>query len=128
MERISSRAGHRRLLKCAAPLSPSKGSIVVDYDVILKAQYTPGFDSTLDNIVSNLETKIKNATAVQVQHANDTTCSGNVVVEGCSLRVSHSSLHARETGGMLGKKAGGACGTLGSVSRAGACHSCLALR
>lgn len=110
------------------PLSPpSKGSIVVDYDVILKAQYTPGFDNTLDNIVSNLETKIKNATTVQVQDANN-TCSGNVVVEGCTLRVSHSSPHPRETGGMLGKKAGGACGTLGSVSRAGACHSCLAPR
>lgn len=100
---------------------PSKGSIVVDYDVLLKAQYTSEFESTLNDIVSNLETKIKNATAIQVQDANN-SCSGKAVTEGRTLRVTHSSLHPRETGGKLGKKAGGDCGTLGSVSRAGACH------
>ncbi|EDM13281.1 rCG21712, isoform CRA_a [Rattus norvegicus] len=64
----------------------SKGSIVVDYDVILKAQYTPGFDSTLDNIVSNLETKIKNATTVQVQDDNN-TCSALLCFNSTATRV-----------------------------------------
>lgn len=67
------------------PSLPSKGSIVVDYDVILKAQYTPGFENTLDNIVSDLEVKIKNATTVQVQDTNN-SCSGKVFLEGHTFR------------------------------------------
>lgn len=67
------------------PSLPSKGSIVVDYDVILKAKYTPGFENTLDTVVKNLETKIKNATEVQVQDVNN-NCSGKVFLEAQTLR------------------------------------------
>lgn len=67
------------------PSLPSKGSIVVDYDVILKAQYTPGFENTLENIVSDLEVKIKNATNHQVQDANN-SCSGKGSLEGHTSR------------------------------------------
>lgn len=73
------------------PSVPSKGSIVVDYDVILKAQYTPGFESKLDNIVTDLGIKIKNATEVQVQEANK-NCSGKVLLEGHTLREQPTNL------------------------------------
>lgn len=67
------------------PSHPSQGSIVVDYDVILKASYTPEYENALDIIVKNLETVIKNATEFLVQDAND-KCSGKVLPEGRTLR------------------------------------------
>ncbi|GAB1290316.1 Mucin 3, intestinal [Apodemus speciosus] len=65
--------------------SLSKGSIVVDYDVILRAPYTPEYENTLDNVVKNLETKIKNATTVLVQ-TND-TCSALLCFNSTATRV-----------------------------------------
>ncbi|XP_052610945.1 mucin-17-like [Peromyscus californicus insignis] len=51
-----------------------KGSIVVDYDVILKAPYTEGYENALQNISSNVREKIQNATAQQV--LVDNNCTG----------------------------------------------------
>jgi len=68
----------------------SKGSIVVDYDVILKAKYTPGFENTLDTVVKNLETKIKNATEVQVQDVNN-NCSALLCFNSTATKVQNSA-------------------------------------
>uniref|UniRef100_A0A8C8TMT4 Mucin 3, intestinal n=1 Tax=Peromyscus maniculatus bairdii TaxID=230844 RepID=A0A8C8TMT4_PERMB len=43
-----------------------KGSIVVDYDVILKAPYTEGYENVVEDIRNNVKEKIQNATAQQV--------------------------------------------------------------
>ncbi|KAL6093958.1 hypothetical protein STEG23_027006 [Scotinomys teguina] len=51
-----------------------KGSIVVDYDVILKANYTEGYESVLEDISNNVEEKIKTATQNQVLFNN--SCTG----------------------------------------------------
>lgn len=64
----------------------SQGSIVVDYDVILKASYTPGYENELDSIVKNLETVIKNATEVLVQDANN-SCSDFLCFNSTATRV-----------------------------------------
>lgn len=68
------------------PISPhSQGSIVVDYDVILKTNYTPEYESTLDSIVKDLKTKIENATEHLVVDDNK-NCSGKVLLEAHTLR------------------------------------------
>lgn len=69
----------------------SKGSIVVDYDVILKSQYVSEFESSLNDIVSNLETKIKNATTLQVQDSNN-NCSALLCFNSTLTRVQTSNV------------------------------------
>nr|XP_048289968.1 mucin-17 [Myodes glareolus] len=49
------------------------GSIIVDYDVILKTQYTPDYEDVLQEIKSNVQEKIINATEVQVSANNNCT-------------------------------------------------------
>lgn len=66
------------------PYLPRSGSIIVDYDVILKTQYTPDYKDVLQEIKSNVQEKIINATEVQVSANNN--CTGKALLEGRALR------------------------------------------
>lgn len=58
---------------------------MVDYDVILKAPYTEGYENVVEDIRNNVKEKIQNATAQQV--LVDSNCSeGKVLLEGSALR------------------------------------------
>lgn len=58
---------------------------MVDYDVILKAPYTEGYENVVEDIRNNVKEKIQNATAQQV--LVDNNCSkGKVLLEGSALR------------------------------------------
>lgn len=67
------------------PYLPRNGSIIVDYDVILKAQYTSDYKNVLQEIKNNVQEKIINATKVQVSGANN-NCTGKALLEGRALR------------------------------------------
>lgn len=56
----------------------------MDYDVILKTQYTPDYEDVLQEIKSNVQEKIINATEVQVSANNN--CTGKALLEGRALR------------------------------------------
>lgn len=56
----------------------------MDYDVILKTQYTPDYKDVLQEIKSNVQEKIINATEVQVSANNN--CTGKALLEGRALR------------------------------------------
>lgn len=59
---------------------------MVDYDVILKAQYTSNYEDVFQEIKSNVQEKILNATKVQVSGTNDINCTGKALLEGRALR------------------------------------------
>lgn len=59
---------------------------MVDYDVILKAQYTSNYEDVFQEIKSNVQEKILAATKVQVSGTNDTNCTGKALLEGRALR------------------------------------------
>lgn len=83
MSKMSSRGDHRRMLK--VPYLSRSGSIIVDYDVILKIQYTPEYKDVLQDIRSNVQEKTINATMVQVSGVNN-NCTGKALLEGRALR------------------------------------------
>lgn len=60
-----------------------KGSIVVDYDVILKAPYTPEYKNVLQNVSSNVRKTIENATKQQ--------CSDELCFDSSATRVQNIS-------------------------------------
>lgn len=59
---------------------------MVDYDVILKAQYTSNYEDVFQEIKSNVQEKILDATKVQVSGTNDINCTGKTLLEGRALR------------------------------------------
>lgn len=67
------------------PYLPRNGSIIVDYDVILKAQYTSNYTDMFQEIKNDVQKKIINATQVQVSGA-DNNCTGKALLEGRALR------------------------------------------
>ncbi|KAL1768639.1 Muc3 [Sigmodon hispidus] len=62
-----------------------KGSIIVDYDVILKAKYTSDYENKLQNITDNVKEKIQNATKHQVT-VND-SCSALLCFNSSATKV-----------------------------------------
>lgn len=68
------------------PYLPRSGSIIVDYDVILKTQYTLNYESVLQEIKTDVQNTIINATKVQVSGTNNNNCTGKALLEGRALR------------------------------------------
>lgn len=57
----------------------------MDYDVILKTQYTSNYKDVLQEIKTDVQNTIINATKVQVSDANN-NCTGKALMEGRALR------------------------------------------
>ncbi|MEJ1272676.1 mucin 3 intestinal [Cricetulus griseus] len=66
-----------------------KGSIVVDYDVILKTRYTPEYETVFQSISSNMKEKIENATKLQVTVNNN--CSALLCFNSTATKVQNVS-------------------------------------
>nr|XP_044998792.1 mucin-17 [Jaculus jaculus] len=68
----------------------SRGSIVVDYEVILKANYTPGYEDTFQNVSTKLKEKIENATQQQIGNVGN--CSELLCFNSTATKVEPISI------------------------------------
>ncbi|XP_051031606.1 mucin-17-like [Phodopus roborovskii] len=66
-----------------------KGSIVVDYDVILKAKYTDKYESVLQNVSSTVREKIENATKYYIVTNN--SCPESLCFNSSATNVQNTS-------------------------------------
>uniref|UniRef100_A0A8C6QGE6 Mucin-17-like n=2 Tax=Nannospalax galili TaxID=1026970 RepID=A0A8C6QGE6_NANGA len=68
-----------------------RGSVVVDYDVILKAPYTQEYQEEFQNISMDVKEKIKAATEKQISGANN-TCSTLLCFDSSATQVQNVSV------------------------------------